>query len=92
MVRFEFEGRGAWSSRTRHESTWLSRVEGGAFQVMRRRKMKQLEEPMLDDYEPLRAPRKELVVFEESAHLVPYEEPEKFMRVLVDRVRPRAGD
>jgi hypothetical protein len=36
--------------------------------------------------------RKELVVFEESAHLVPYEEPEKFMRVLVDRVRPRAGD
>jgi len=33
-----------------------------------------------------------LLVFEESAHLVPYEEPEKFLRVLVDRVRPLAGD
>ena len=43
-------------------------------------------------YDQLRAPQKELVVFEESAHLVPYEEPEKFLRVLVDRVRPLAGD
>ena len=43
-------------------------------------------------YEQIRAPRKELIVFEESAHLVPYEEPEKFMRVLIDRVRPLARD
>jgi len=43
-------------------------------------------------YDQLRAPQKKLVVFEESAHLVPYEEPEKFLRVLVDRVRPLAGD
>jgi pimeloyl-ACP methyl ester carboxylesterase len=43
-------------------------------------------------YDQRRAPQKELVVFEESAHLVPYEEPEKFLRVLVDRVRPLAGD
>jgi proline iminopeptidase len=43
-------------------------------------------------YEQIRAPQKELIVFEESAHLVPYEEPEKFMRVLVDRVRPLARD
>ena len=41
-------------------------------------------------YEQLRAPHKELVVFENSAHLVPYEEPEKFLRVLVERVRPLA--
>jgi hypothetical protein len=43
-------------------------------------------------YDPLRAPRKELVGFEESARLVPYEEPEQFFRVLIDRVRPLAGD
>ena len=41
-------------------------------------------------YEDLRAPYKELVIFEHSAHLVPYEEPEKFLQVLVEKVRPLA--
>ena len=43
-----------------------------------------------DYFEALRAPRKEFIVFENAAHLVPFEEPEKFLRVMVDRVRPLA--
>ena len=42
-------------------------------------------------FEMIQAPHKEFIVFEKSAHLVPYEEPEKFLRVLVDRVRPLAN-
>jgi pimeloyl-ACP methyl ester carboxylesterase len=42
-------------------------------------------------FDELRAPRKEFVVFEDDAHLVPFEEPEKFLRVMVDRVRPLAN-
>jgi pimeloyl-ACP methyl ester carboxylesterase len=44
-----------------------------------------------DYFGKLRAPRKEFIVFEDSAHLVPFEEPEKFLRVMVDRVRPLAN-
>jgi pimeloyl-ACP methyl ester carboxylesterase len=35
-------------------------------------------------YETLQAPRKSLVWFEESAHNVPFEEPERFQRTLVE--------
>ena len=42
-------------------------------------------------FDEIRAPRKELIVFEDAAHLVPFEEPEKFLRVMVDRVRPLAN-
>lgn len=43
-----------------------------------------------DYFEEIRAPRKEFIIFEDAAHLVPFEEPEKFLRVMVDRVRPLA--
>lgn len=36
------------------------------------------------------APKKQLVWFENSAHLPPHEEPGKFLVELVDKVRPLA--
>ncbi len=44
-----------------------------------------------DYFEMLRAPYKEFIVFENAAHLVPFEEPQEFLRVMVDRVRPLAN-
>ena len=41
-------------------------------------------------FDEISAPHKEFLVFEQSAHLVPYEEPEQFLRAMVDRVRPWA--
>lgn len=41
-----------------------------------------------DYFDELEAPHKEFILFEESAHLVPYEEPDRFEQVLVERVRP----
>ena len=38
----------------------------------------------------LRAPNKELIVFEDAAHLVPFEAPEEFLRAMVDHVLPWA--
>ena len=43
-----------------------------------------------DYFEQIEAPRKELVWFEGSAHNPPFEEPERFNRVLIERVRPLA--
>ena len=39
-------------------------------------------------FDLLAAPHKEFILFEHSAHLVPYEEPERFHRMLLERVRP----
>lgn len=39
-------------------------------------------------FHTLSAPHKELIWFEQSAHNPPFEEPEKFDRVLIDRVLP----
>ena len=39
-------------------------------------------------FEALEAPHKELVWFEESGHMVPFEEPERFNQVMIDAVRP----
>ncbi|MBW2242376.1 MAG: alpha/beta hydrolase [Deltaproteobacteria bacterium] len=41
-------------------------------------------------FEALKAPHKEMVVFENAAHLVPFEQPEAFVRAMVDRVLPWA--
>ncbi len=41
-------------------------------------------------FDGIAAPHKEFVEFEQSAHLVPYEEPERFLREMVERVRPWA--
>jgi len=43
-----------------------------------------------DFFDKLAAPYKELVWFEQSAHGVPSEEPDKFFNTLVERVRPLA--
>ena len=37
-------------------------------------------------YEKLQAPHKELVIFDESAHLACFEEPEKFMDFMCNKV------
>ena len=37
-------------------------------------------------YEKLQAPHKELVIFDESAHLACFEEPEKFMYLMCNKV------
>jgi pimeloyl-ACP methyl ester carboxylesterase len=39
-------------------------------------------------FDALEAPHKELIWFEESGHMVPFEEPERFNRVMIDTVRP----
>lgn len=39
----------------------------------------------------LKAPKKDLVWFENSAHLAPHEEPGKFLVALVEKVRPQAA-
>lgn len=36
--------------------------------------------------EVVKAPHKEIVWFEESAHMIPFEEPERFVEVLTDKV------
>lgn len=47
---------------------------------------------VLEEYFPLlQAPRKELVVYEQSAHLVAFEEPARFVRFVVETVLP-AGE
>jgi pimeloyl-ACP methyl ester carboxylesterase len=38
----------------------------------------------------IEAPHKELVWFENSGHMAPFEEPELFNRVMVETVRPLA--
>lgn len=40
-----------------------------------------------DYYEFLEAPHKEIIWFENSAHWIPFEEPEKFNEVLINKVR-----
>ena len=39
-------------------------------------------------FDALEAPHKELIWFEESGHMVPFEDPERFNRVMIDTVRP----
>jgi pimeloyl-ACP methyl ester carboxylesterase len=41
-------------------------------------------------FHEIRAPFKQLVWFEQSAHNPPFEEPERFIRILIDDVRPLA--
>lgn len=41
-------------------------------------------------FDGIDAPHKEFIEFENSAHLVPYEEPERFLREMVEQVRPWA--
>lgn len=41
-------------------------------------------------FDVIDAPHKEFIEFENSAHLVPFEEPERFLKVMVERVRPWA--
>ncbi len=47
-------------------------------------------ELVLQYYEFLDAPAKEFIWFEKSAHLVPYEEPEKFNAFMIDTVKKEA--
>jgi len=42
-------------------------------------------------FHALSAPHKELIWFEQSAHNPPFEEPEKFDRVLIERILPWAA-
>jgi pimeloyl-ACP methyl ester carboxylesterase len=42
-------------------------------------------------FETLRAPFKQLTWFEHSAHNIPFEEPERFNRVLTEKVLPMVG-
>jgi pimeloyl-ACP methyl ester carboxylesterase len=39
-------------------------------------------------FDALEAPHKELIWFDESGHMVPFEEPERFNQVMIDAVRP----
>ena len=39
-------------------------------------------------FEALEAPQKALIWFEESGHMVPFEEPDRFNRVMIETVRP----
>jgi esterase/lipase len=39
-------------------------------------------------FDAIKAPSKELIWFEKSAHMVNSEEKDKFNRILVDRIRP----
>lgn len=48
-------------------------------------------EASLAYFEKLRAPAKEFVWFEESGHEPPAEQPEKFHRIMAERVRPLAS-
>jgi pimeloyl-ACP methyl ester carboxylesterase len=41
-------------------------------------------------FDVIEAPHKELVWFENSGHMAPFEEPERFNRVMVETVRPFA--
>ena len=43
-----------------------------------------------DYFESITAPHKQMILFENSAHLVPYEERTKFHRVMVEQVLPFA--
>jgi pimeloyl-ACP methyl ester carboxylesterase len=49
-------------------------------------------EPVLKWMSTLKAPAKRVVFFEHSAHMVPWEEPGKFLITLVEAVRPLAKD
>jgi pimeloyl-ACP methyl ester carboxylesterase len=66
-------------------------LEVPIFFLQGRHDLQTVFETTRDYFEVLRAPQKEFIVFENSAHLVPFEEPEKFLRVMVERVRPLAN-
>jgi proline iminopeptidase len=64
------------------------RFEVPVFLALGRRDMQVVASIAADWFERIDAPSKQLVWFEESGHFAPFEEPERFNRLLTDTVRP----
>ncbi len=68
----------------------VRRLETPAFFVLGRHDMQVVAAVSADYFDALEAPHKQLIWFEESGHMVPFEEPERFNRLMVETVRPFA--
>ena len=68
----------------------VPRLEVPVFFLLGRLDMQVVSSVAAAYFEGLEAPHKELAWFETSGHMVPFEEPERFNRTLVETVRPFA--
>lgn len=68
-----------------------ARFEVPVFFVLGRRDMQVVAEVSARYFEALEVPVKELVWFEQSGHFPAFEEPEKFHRLMLEKVRPLAA-
>lgn len=67
---------------------WASTVDAPVFLVAGRYDGQTPLAVVEEYYEHLQAPTKELIVFEDSAHLAPFEENERFVRFMTEKVLP----
>ena len=68
----------------------VRRLEMPVFLVLGRLDMQVVASVSAEYFEILDAPQKQLFWFETSAHMAPFEEPERFNRLMIETVRPLA--
>ena len=68
----------------------VRRLEAPVFFMLGRLDMQVVASVSADYFEVLEAPHKELIWFEASGHMAPFEEPELFNRLMLETVRPFA--
>lgn len=66
------------------------RFDMPVFFLLGRHDMQVVATVAADYFETIEAPHKALVWFENSGHFLPFEEPDRFNRVMIDQVRPFA--